>query len=97
MAEKKYSSYQQKLIRNYYQNFDTIALQKLQEIVTEIYLADSQKKQDRLWLRAQKAMQNLKIPKSITEHIMQKKDVEILAGNLNEWLKTSDNSTGLSR
>jgi hypothetical protein len=30
-------------------------------------------------------MLNLKIPPAIIEHIMQKKDIEILAKNLKEW------------
>jgi len=60
-------------------------LQKLSELVTELYLADTQAKKARLWERVQKAMIKLKIPPAIIDHIMNKKDVEILAKNLQDW------------
>ena len=60
-------------------------LQKLSELVTELYLADTQTKKDRLWERVQKAMIKLKVPPAIIEHIMEKQDVEILAKNLQDW------------
>jgi hypothetical protein len=61
-------------------------LGKLSELVTELYLADTQAKQNRLWQRANKAMVKLKVPPAIIEHIMEKKDVEVLAKNLQDWL-----------
>jgi phage-related protein len=86
MPKRDYSNYQLDVISNYYENVDTIMLQKLGELVTELYLADTQKKKDRLWERAHKAMLKLQIPPAIVAHIMQKKDVEILAKNLQDWL-----------
>jgi len=61
-------------------------LGKLGELVTELYLADTQAKQNRLWQRAHKAMIKLKVPPAIIDHIMEKKDVEVLAKNLQDWL-----------
>ena len=84
MAE--YSNYQKDVISQYYKNFDTLMLQKLGELVTDLYLTETPAKADKLWQRAQKAMQNLKIPPAIINHIMQKKNVEILAKNLQDWL-----------
>jgi len=86
MAKRDYSEHQIDVISNYYQNLDAIMLQKLGELVTELYLADTQKKKDRLWERAHKAMVKLKVPPAIVKHIMQKKNVEILAKNLQDWL-----------
>jgi hypothetical protein len=40
----KRSSHQDKIIRNYYQNRDAIALQRAQELVTELYLASGKKR-----------------------------------------------------
>ena len=80
------SKYQKTIISNYYENLDTIMLQKLSELVTELYLAETTAKKDRLWQRAHKAMKKLKIAPVIIQHIMTKKDVEILAKNLNDWL-----------
>jgi hypothetical protein len=86
MAKQEYSKYQKDVISNYYGNLDAIMLGKLSELVSELYLADTDTKRDRLWQRAQKAMANLKIPGPIIDHIIAKKDVKILAKNLNDWL-----------
>jgi len=86
MAKNDYSAHQKAVISGYYDNLDTIMLQKLGELVTELYLADSKAKKDRLWQRAHKAMVKLKVPPAIIDHIMKKQDVEILAKNLQDWL-----------
>jgi hypothetical protein len=86
MAKQEYSDYQKDIISNYYSNLDAILLAKLGELVSELYLADSDAKRARLWQRAHKAMLRLKIPPVIINHIMTKKDVQILAKNLNDWL-----------
>ncbi len=87
MAKQDYSGYQKKVINNYYQNLDKIALQRLGELVTELYLADTDKKKQRLWEQAQKAIEKLKIQPDIVNHILQTKDVQILAKNLQDWLR----------
>ncbi len=82
-----FSSYQKKVIQNYYDNLDKIKLTQLQELVTEIYLADTEPKKAKLWQRAEAAMKQLKIPKQIVENILTRKDPQILAKNINDWLK----------
>ena len=86
MTENEYSEYRKTVISGYYNNLDTILLQKLGELVTELYLAETPARKNRLWQRAQKAMLKLNIPPAIIAHIMEKKDVEILAKNLQDWL-----------
>jgi hypothetical protein len=85
MSKKELSNYQKDVVNNYYTNLDAIMLQKLGELVSELYLAEGDKQKERLWQRVHKAMINLKIPPAIIDHIMQKKDVQILALNLNDW------------
>jgi hypothetical protein len=87
MAQRDYSDNQQRIISKYYNQLDTIMLQKLQELVGELYLAETEAKRKRLWQRVEKAMANLNIPADIAEHILAKKDVEALARNLEDWLK----------
>jgi len=87
MAQREYSDYQKKVISKYYDRLDVLMLQKLQELVSELYLADTPAKQERLWQRVHKAMLNLNLPSALVEHIMGKKDVEILARNLQDWLR----------
>ena len=48
MAKK--SSYQQRVIRNYYENQGTILLSALGDLVTDLYLAEGQARA-RLWKR----------------------------------------------
>jgi hypothetical protein len=89
MAKKEYSKYQQDVISGYYNNLDAIMLAKLQELVTELYLADSTVKQKRLWDRAHKAMVKLKIKPAIVEHIMKTQSTTVLAKNVEDWLKAN--------
>ena len=89
MSKNEYSEYQKSIISGYYRNLDTIMLGKLSEMVSELFLAGAEAnkaKQDRLWQRVHKAMLQLNIPPSIIEHIMNKRDVKILAKNLQDWL-----------
>ena len=93
MAKNDRSKYQEQIISRYYDNLDTIMLQRLGELVTELYLAETAARQNRLWQRVQKAMIKLQVPPSIIDHIMSKKDVEILAKNLQDWLGKGKKNT----
>jgi len=86
MAKNERFKYQEEVISRYYDNLDTIMLQKLSELVTDLYLADTPAKKNRLWQRAHKAMVKLNVPPAIINHIMEKADVQILAKNLQDWL-----------
>ena len=85
MGKQEYTQHQQGIISNYYNQLDTIMLTKLQELVTELYLADTDAKKKRLWDRVDKAMIKLKVPATMAEHIMAKRDVQVLARNVQEW------------
>ena len=76
---KERSPHQQKIIRNYYQNQDKIMVQKLGEIVSEIYLAEGARKRDKLWARAEKALRNLKISDREITRLLQQRSPEALA------------------
>jgi len=82
-----FSGYQKKVIKNYYENLDKIALTRLQELVTEIFLAPDADKKTRLWKRVESALKKLKIPQPIAENILKRQDPQILAKNINDWLK----------
>jgi hypothetical protein len=86
------SPYQDKLIKRYYDQRDHILLARLSEIVTELYLAETDKKRASLWSRAEKAMEGLKIPPSIQQHIVEQKDPKVLARNLQGWLGKDERS-----
>jgi hypothetical protein len=87
MTKKDLTSYQQGAVARYYDNIDAIKLQRLQEIVTELYLAETEAKKKRLWEQAAKAMMQIKVPKGIMAHILEKRSAEVLAENINDWLR----------
>ena len=70
MAER--SKHQQKIIKNYYENRDSIALQRLQELVTELYLATGKKRQQH-WKSIVLHLGKLGVAQERIE-ILQKKD-----------------------
>lgn len=82
-----FTPHQKKIINRYYDNRDQIMLTRLQEIVTELYLADTESKQNRLWKRAETAMKSLKVPPSQITHLLAQKKPETLAHQLRQWLE----------
>ena len=77
---KHYSKHQQNLIRNFYKHRDAIETQRLQEIVTEIYLAGEGKKADRLWTRAADILQRAPDANAAEiARLVEGRDVETLA------------------
>ncbi len=85
-----FTPHQRKIIERYYDRRDEIMLGRLQEIVTDLYLAERQIRLDRLWNRARKAMDTLKVPAGIVEHILTQRDPETLARNLRGWLESPE-------
>ncbi len=81
-----YTPHQKKIISRYYDHQQTIMLQKLSELVSELYLADSEAKRGRLWRRAEAAMKNLKVPESLIAHILAAGKPELLARHIKEWI-----------
>ena len=56
----KRSGYQERAIKNYYKNRDAIMLQRLGELVTDLYLAEG-KSRARVWQRITGALEKLEI------------------------------------
>ena len=85
MKDREYSRYQRKIINNYYKNLEGLALQKLQDHVADLYLAETDQKRNQLWKRIEKAMGHLEISPKLQEHILSRRSPEILAQNLENW------------
>jgi hypothetical protein len=73
-----FTPYQQKMIKRYYDNQDTIQRQRLAELVTELYLAKGKKLQ-RTWEQVAAAMLKLGVPKSRVDHLLQQGDPSLIA------------------
>ncbi|GAC1468358.1 MAG: hypothetical protein NVSMB9_10960 [Isosphaeraceae bacterium] len=78
-----YSPHQQKIIKRYYRNFDSIKKQRLSELISELYLAEG-KKRDRLWKSVTDLLSALEFPASRVTHLLDRKDPALLPGILQE-------------
>jgi hypothetical protein len=75
--------YQDRIIRRYYENQGDIVLQRLSELVGDLYLAEG-KSRSRLWQRAEGAMRQMKVPADRIEHILHSDNPSLLAGLVKE-------------
>lgn len=85
MALDDFSKHQQGIIKRYYEHQPAIQLQKLSELVTELYLAEG-KKRDRLWKTVESTLGKLKVPAKRIVHVMEQKDPTLLAKLVQELL-----------
>ena len=85
MGMDNYTKHQQKIIKRYYENIDQISLQRLSELVADLYLSTG-KKRDKLWESAAAAMQKMKLPQDRIDHVVAKKDPELLARLVKELM-----------
>ena len=81
----KRSNYQQRVIKNYYQNREAIMLQRLGELVSELYLAEG-KARSRLWERAAGSLQHLGVPPQRIGHLLKSDNPGLLASLVKELL-----------
>lgn len=80
------SRHQKKIVDRYYEHRDDIMLAKLSELAGELFLAEGEKKVDRLWQRVELAMKNLKVKDAIARHILESRDPALLARHVKDWL-----------
>ena len=78
------SRYQQGVIKRYYENRDTMSLQNLGEIVSDLFLCDDTKKTDRLWERVAKALKHTDAEREIVSKILSERDLTGLSELVNE-------------
>jgi hypothetical protein len=78
MSDKNYTAYQQKVISRYYDNRDSISLQRLQELVTELYLSEGKKRQKH-WEAVVSHLEKLGVAKVTIEHLVKQNKPELVA------------------
>ena len=81
--EKSYSKHQQKIIKNFYDNRESISIQRLGELVTDLYLAEGKSRATK-WKQIATAMERLGVPASEIEHLVKKDDAAQLAKKVAE-------------
>ena len=72
------SKFQQNVIKNYYENRDQIALQRVQEIATELYLSTGKKRQQQ-WKYLRQHLLKLGVKEETIDHLVEKDDPELVA------------------
>jgi hypothetical protein len=83
--DKKFSKHQQNIIRNYYENRESISLQRLSELVTELYLSEG-KAREKQWKFIISALQKLEIPADQIEHLRKQDNPALLAKLVEELI-----------
>ncbi len=73
-----FTPHQQKIIKRYYNNIDTIQSQRLAELVGELYLSEG-KKRERVWTNIVSAMQKLEVPQARIDHLRAQDKPELVA------------------
>jgi hypothetical protein len=74
---EKRTRYQEKVIKNFYENREAIAVQRLQELVTELYLSTGKKRQQH-WKNIVTHLENLAVPAAQIENLVQQDDPEVV-------------------
>ncbi len=76
---REFTSGQRKIIKRHYDTAEPRAVQRLQEVVSELYVAESESAQNRLWKSVATALKNLKIDDSRARGILEDRDLGKLA------------------
>lgn len=74
----KHSKYQQRIIKGYYENREAIALQRVQELVTELYLT-SGKKRAKHWETLAAHLSKLGVKQAQIDHLISQDNPELVA------------------
>lgn len=73
-----YSRYQQSVIKNFYKNRDAVSLQRAQELLTELYLAEGKKK-EKVWESLFTNLERMGVPADQIEHLRKVRNPELVA------------------
>lgn len=80
-----FTKHQKKIIERYYDNREAIALQKVQEFVTELYLSEG-KKRAKYWGLIVGHLEKLGVDKKTIDHLVQQDKPELVASLVKKYL-----------
>lgn len=72
------SRHQQRIIKNYYDNRESIALQRVQELVTELYLTEG-KVREKHWKSLVGHLEALGVAPETIDHLIEQQKPELVA------------------
>ena len=82
--EKGYTPYQQKVIRRFYENKDLRLMQKLGELVSNLYIETNEKKRESGWKRIKEILIDLKVHPHEVEFLTKDKNLTVISKKLAE-------------
>jgi heme oxygenase len=83
--DRQFSKHQRQVIKNYYENREAISLQRLSELVTELYLAEG-KARAKHWKGIISALEKLEIPQSRIDKLVAADNPALLAKLVEELM-----------
>lgn len=86
MSSRDLSRHQSKIVKRYYDNLDTIVSTRLQEAVTELYLAESDAKRAKLWKSVKTQLDKTPADPALVQQIVEAGDTEKLAKLVNDLI-----------
>ena len=81
--DRQYSKFQQKAIKNYYDNRESISIQRLGELVTDLYLAEGKSRATK-WKTISAALGKLGVGEAEIANLVKKDDPALLAKKVSE-------------
>ncbi len=81
---KGYTQYQRKVIKNFYDNKDLRLIQKLGELVSNLYVETSEKKKETGWKKIKKMLTDLNVYPHEVEYLTRDKNLSMISKKLAE-------------
>ena len=81
--DRQYSKFQQRAIKNFYDNREAISVQRLGELVTDLYLAEGKGRAAK-WKQIAAALEKLGVPAGEIANLVEKDDAALLARKVTE-------------
>ena len=81
--DRQFTKFQQKAIKNFYENREAISIQRLGELVTDLYLAEG-KSRGTKWKQIAAALDRLGVPKAEIDRLVKKDDPALLAQKVSQ-------------
>ena len=76
---KDLSNHQRKIVNRYYEHQDTIRVERLSDLVTDLYLCESKAKAKTLWNRVRAVLVKSGVSEAVAEEVTTQQDLERLA------------------
>lgn len=89
MLMAEYTKFQQNAIKNFYDNRESIALQRAQELVTELYLSEGKKLQKN-WDAVILHLSKLNVDKKTLDHLRKEAKPELVASLITKMLNKQE-------